>query len=279
MKKRLTPEDILEKKRQGRRLTMLTAYDYAFAQLIDSCGIDMILVGDSLANVVLGLGSTRDVDIDIMLHHAKAVNRGVSKALLIGDLPYSSCHAAPGQTVKDARRFLDEAGCDAVKIEWFENCAPSVEALRQAQIPVMGHVGLTPQTAEQLGGFKVQGKGAEKAQQILTQARWLEDKGCFGVVLECVPDRLAQIITGQLTIPTIGIGAGPYCDGQVLVTHDALGLFESYQPKFVKTFMSAGSLIQKAVKEFQDEVVNGTYPDDQHSYHMPDEEFAKLQKG
>ena len=273
----MTPRDIIEKKQQGGKIAMLTAYDTPFAGLLDGCGIDMILVGDSVANVVLGLESTRQVDIDVMLHHARAVCRGVSRALVVGDMPYTTCRKPVAGVLADARRFLEEAGCGAVKVEWFKDCLPLVKALVHAGVPVMGHVGLTPQTAEELGGYRVQGKGAENARAILEQAALLEDAGCFAVVLECIPDRLAGLITQRLTIPTIGIGAGVQCDGQVLVLHDILGLFDRFRPKFVKTYVQLDAVIQQAVRAFQDEVRNGLFPDDRHRYTITDEEYSKLQ--
>ena len=268
---------LAHKKQQGEKIVMLTAYDYPLAALVDACGVDIVLVGDSLANVVLGLESTRAVGITEMLHHAKAVRRAVRTALLVGDMPYASYQLDLRQAVTDARRFVDEAGCDAVKLEWFEQCLAVAGEIIAAGIPVMGHVGLTPQTAEELGGFKVQGRDAEAAQRIIRQARAFADQGCFAVVLECVPDRLARLITQQLPIPTIGIGAGPHCDGQVLVMHDLVGLFDRYQPKFVKRYVDAGALIQEGIRRFQAEVRDGLFPDRAHSYTLSDEEFLKIQ--
>ncbi|MCB9757235.1 MAG: 3-methyl-2-oxobutanoate hydroxymethyltransferase, partial [Candidatus Omnitrophica bacterium] len=221
-----------QKAQSGQKLTMLTAYDFPMAALIDECGIDIVLVGDSLANVVLGLPSTKDVGISEMLHHAKAVRRAVKNALLLGDMPFSAYQVHPQNAVKNARRFILEAGCDAVKLEWFADCLAVTEKLVKNKIAVMGHVGLTPQTADQLGGFKVQGKDALSAKKIIEQAKNLESAGCFSLVLECVPDQLAAEITRILKIPTIGIGAGLHCDGQVLVTHDLLGMFSQFHPKF-----------------------------------------------
>jgi len=274
---RVTLQHILEQKQQGRKIVMLTAYDTPFARILDDCGVDIILVGDSVANVVLGLKSTRDVDVEAMLHHAGAVCRGVSRALVVADLPYRTCRKPAEGVVADARQFLDAAGCGAVKIEWFNGCLPVVHALIRAGVPVMAHVGLTPQTAEELGGFKVQGKGAESAKAIFDQAALMQDAGCFAVVLECIPDRLAGLITRRLTIPTIGIGAGVQCDGQVLVLHDILGLFSGFRPKFVKPYGQIDAAVQQAVKVFQEEVRSGTFPDQQHRYIITDEEYHKLQ--
>jgi 3-methyl-2-oxobutanoate hydroxymethyltransferase len=225
---------------------MLTAYDYPLASLIDRAGIDMVLVGDSVANVVLGLDSTTKVGMAEMIHHAKAVTRAVKQALVIGDMPYESYQINPEESLKNARRFIDEAQCQAVKLEWFDRCLEVTEKIIRGGIAVMGHIGLTPQTADKLGGFKVQGRDAEAAQRLIEQATALEKLGCFSIVLECVPDKIAQIITQKLKIPTIGIGAGIHCDGQVLVTHDLLGLFERFTPKFVKKYVNLTPLIFQA---------------------------------
>ena len=273
---RSTVADIQHKKSQGEKITMLTAYDYPLAALVDRAGIDVILVGDSVANVVLGLESTTEVGMTEMLHHAKAVDRGVEHALLLGDMPFESYQEDTSAAVANARRFVEEAGCGGVKLEWFDKCPEVVEAIARAGIPVMGHVGLTPQTADKLGGFKVQGKNAESARRLIDQARLLQEKGCFSLVLECIPDELARIITEAVDIPTIGIGAGPYCDGQVLVTHDLLGLFERYRPKFVKQYAGIGALIRKAVEEYRAEVVSGRFPSREHSFTFPKSEAEKL---
>lgn len=272
---RMRVKDILYKKQAGRKITMLTAYDYPMAHIIDQCGVDIILVGDSLANVVLGLESTRGVNMEIMLHHAAAVGRAVKKALLVGDMPYGS-YGTPPEALKNARRFLDEAGCEAVKVEWPDDGTDVVRALADAGIPVMGHVGLTPQTADRLGGMKVQGKDAQSAEAIIRQAKELERAGAFSLVLECVPDRIAGLITGGVSIPTIGIGAGPDCDGQVLVTHDLLGLYKRFQPKFVKQYVDLGAVMEKGINQFCREVERGAFPDRRHSFSISDEEFNKL---
>jgi len=273
--KKITIQDILSLKNR-RKLTMLTAYDYPLATLIDRAGIDLILVGDSVANVVLGLESTTQVGMLEMLHHAKAVSRAVKRALVIGDMPYESYQINPEKSVENARRFMEEAKCDAVKLEWFERCPEVTEAIIKAKIPVMGHIGLTPQTADKLGGFKVQGKDAEVAGRLIEQAVLLEKLGCFSLVLECVPDRIAQIITQKLKIPTIGIGAGPYCDGQVLVTYDLLGLFERFTPKFVKKYINLSALILKALQEYKKEVEAGLFPGPEHCFSIKDEELKKI---
>ena len=277
--KRMTIPKILAKSRRGEKVTMLTAYDYPLARLIDAAGVDMILVGDSLANVVLGLESTRQVGMTEMLHHAKAVRRAVKTALLVGDMPYSSYQLNPSRAVANAKRFIKEAGCDAVKIEWFAKCPQVVAALGKAKIPVMGHVGLTPQTADKGGGFKVQGRDAAAADKIIRDAKILEEEGCFSIVMECIPRDISRIITQKLRIPTIGIGAGPFCDGQVLVTHDILGLFDRYQPKFVKKYVNLAPLIAKAVGQYQSEVRAGKFPSAQYSFGMNPEELAAVNAG
>ena len=272
---KMTIQQILEKKK-GEKIIVLTAYDYPLASLLDRCGVDIILVGDSLANVVLGLDSTTQVGMTEMIHHAKAVRRAVKRALLVGDMPFESYQKLPEKAVENARRFVQEAGCDAVKLEWFDRCLEVAHNIVRAGIPVMGHVGLTPQTADQLGGLKVQGKDAAAAQKILENALALEKKGCFSIVLECVPAPLAAMITERLAIPTIGIGAGVDCDGQVLVTHDLLGLFDRFTPKFVQRYARLDEAILEGVGRFCADVREGKFPDEAHSYAMDPGEFKKL---
>jgi 3-methyl-2-oxobutanoate hydroxymethyltransferase len=276
MNMRKTVDDILRKKKDGQRIVMLTAYDHPTAALLDMAGVDIILVGDSLANTVLGLKSTREVGMEQMLHHAGAVNRAVRSAMLVGDMPYAAYQEDIEGCVAHARRFIDEAGCQAVKLEWFDHAVGAARRIIDAGIPVMGHVGLTPQTAEKLGGFKVQGKDALSAQRIMDNARDLERAGCFSIVLECIPAELAAIMTRSLAVPTIGIGAGTYCDGQVLVIHDLLGFDNQFQPKFTKRYAELGREIERAVRQFCDEVRRGDFPDDQHSYHIKEEELKSL---
>ena len=257
---------------------MLTAYDYPIASMADEAGVDIVLVGDSLANVVLGLASTKEVGMKEMLHHTKAVVRAVKKALIVGDLPYSAYQNVETRqclvstAVDNAKQFMD-AGCHAVKLEWFDECPQIAQAIAKAGIPVMGHVGLTPQTALEM---KVQGKDAETAKKIIENAKILEDKGCFSLVLECIPKEVAAKITRQLKIPTIGIGAGATCDGQVLVSYDLLGLFKRYQPKFSKEYIDLAPLIVEAFKQYKRDVETGRFPDDSHSFHMPVAEIEKL---
>ncbi len=272
---KVTVNDIIKMK-GARKITMLTAYDYPMAVLVDRAGIDIILVGDSLANVVLGLKSTTEVGMAEMLHHAKAVTRAACRALTVGDMPYESYQLNPEDSVKNARRFIEEAKCDCVKLEWFERCLEVTGQIIKAGIPVMGHIGLTPQTADKLGGFKVQGKDAEAAKKLIEQAQALEKLGCFAIVLECVPDKIARIITEKIKIPTIGIGAGKYTDGQVLVLHDALGLFERYTPKFVKKYINLSPLILSALEEYKKDVIEGKFPAPEHSFSIKEEELEKL---
>lgn len=275
MESKITVQDILSLKGK-RKITMLTAYDYPLASLIDRAGIDMILVGDSVANVVLGLDSTTKVGMAEMLHHAKAVTRAVKRALVIGDMPYDSYQVNPQESVKNAARFIDEANCNAVKLEWFDKCLEVTEKIIQAGIPVMGHIGLTPQTAQEHGGFKVQGKDAQAARNLIEQALALEKLGCFSIVLECVPDKISQIIAKKIKIPTIGIGAGVHCDGQVLVTYDLLGLFERFTPKFVKKYINLSPLIMKAIQDYKLEVIEEKFPAAEHSFLIKEEELKKL---
>ena len=275
MEPKLTIADILALKNK-RKITMLTAYDYPLASLIDRAGIDMVLVGDSVANVVLGLDSTTKVGMSEMLHHAKAVRRAVKNALVVGDMPFESYQLNPDEAVKNAKRFIDEAGCDCVKLEWFDRCLEVSAKIIQAGIAVMGHIGLTPQTADKLGGFKVQGKDADAAQKLIEQALALEGLGCFSLVLECVPDKLAEIITQRLKIPTIGIGAGVNCDGQVLVSYDMLGLFERFTPKFVKKYINLSPLISEAIVKYKEEVLAQEFPAPEHTFSIKEEELKKV---
>ncbi len=272
---KITIQDIVSLKGK-RKITMLTAYDYPLADLIDKAGIDMVLIGDSLANVVLGLDSTTMVGMQEMLHHAKAVMRAVKHSLVIGDMPYEAYQINSEEAVKNARRFIDEAKCDAIKLEWFDKCLEVTKEIIKAGIPVMGHIGLTPQTAANCGGFKVQGKDALAGKRLIEQAVELEKCGCFAIVLECIPDKIAGLITEKLKIPTIGIGAGIHCDGQVLVTHDLLGLFQRYKPKFVKEYVNLSCEIEKAIQNYKREVTEEKFPGKEHSFGINEEEFRKL---
>ncbi|HPM43641.1 MAG TPA: 3-methyl-2-oxobutanoate hydroxymethyltransferase, partial [Candidatus Omnitrophota bacterium] len=265
----VTVSGLKEKKRSGAKITMLTAYDYSTARIVDEAGIDMILVGDSLGMVVLGYDSTVPVTMEDMIHHAKAVRRGTKNALLVGDMPFKS-YATKSEALRNANRFVKEAGCDAVKLEGGTEALQVTSEIVKAGIPVMGHLGLTPQSAAE---FKVQGKDAASAHRIFTEAGELEKAGCFSIVLECIPDAVAKIITDRLTIPTIGIGAGPNCDGQVLVINDLVGLFDKFVPKFVKQYAKISLSISEAVKKYKEEVEKGIFPDEQHSFTMKSEEL------
>jgi 3-methyl-2-oxobutanoate hydroxymethyltransferase len=259
-----------------RKITVLTAYDFPTASIVDKAGIDIILVGDSLANVVLGLESTTQVGMAEMLHHAKAVRRGVKNALLVGDMPYSAYQPNPEEAVENARKFIEEAGCQAVKIEWFDRAPEVTQAIIEFGIPVMGHIGLTPQTADKLGGFKVQGKDALAAKRLIEQAQEFERQGCFAVVLECIPSALSGLISKKVRIPTISCGAGVDCDGQVLVITDLLGLTQGHRPKFVKQYADLSAVILEAVKAFKEEVTRERFPGPEHSFTMKEEELKKI---
>ena len=262
------------KKRKGEKIVALTAYDFPTAKIVDEAGIDLILVGDSLGMVVLGYENTIPVTMEEMIHHTKAVVRGAQRPLIVGDMPYFSFHLTVDETVRNASRFLKEAGTQAVKIE---GASPKrlelVETLVEAEIPVMGHVGLTPQSIYHLGQFKVKGKEIEEAKKIIQNAIDLEKAGVFSIVLECIPMELAREITNKLTVPTIGIGAGPHCDGQILVFHDLVGYANGYLPKFVKRYADIHGNLNKALKEYVEEVVKGKFPDDRNSYHLKKKEI------
>ncbi len=275
-RKKITIPDIRAKKENRQKITMLTAYDYPTALLMDRAGIDMILVGDSVGMVVLGYDSTVPVTMDEMLHHSKAVRRAVKYSLVIGDMPFMSYNVSKEEAIHNAGRFIKEAGCDAVKLEWVKNVIDITKAIVDSGIPVMGHIGLTPQTASQLGGFKVQGKDAETANRLLDSAVKLQQAGCFSIVLECIPDEIAKLITEKLAIPSIGIGAGIDCDGQVLVTHDMLGLFERFTPKFVKQYINLSPEIFKAISQYKEDVESLKFPSKEHTFQIKAEELKKI---
>ena len=266
------------KKKRGEILTMLTAYDYPTALAVDKAGIDSILVGDSLGMVVLGYENTLPVTMEDMLHHCKAVSRGAHYPLLVGDMPFMSYQVSVEQAVANAGRFLQEAGMDAVKLEGGTERVDAVRKIVEAGIPVQGHIGLTPQSINTLGGFRAQGKTASAAKKLVDDALALEEAGAFSIVLESVPVRLAELISQKLSIPTIGIGAGIGCDGQVLVTHDLLGQFDRFTPKFVKKYADMHSLMHTAMTSFKDEVENKSFPAEEHSVYMKDEEWDELAK-
>jgi 3-methyl-2-oxobutanoate hydroxymethyltransferase len=271
---KLSLTEIAERKRQGERLVMVTAYDHPSAQLADAAGVDLILVGDSAADNVLGYDSTVPVTVDELLVLVRAVTRGAERAFVIADMPFGSFQVSDETALANAVRFVKEAGADAVKLEGAGPALSRVQAIVGAGIPVMGHVGLTPQTATMLGGYKAQGRTAEKAQRLHADARALEAAGCFAVVLEAVPAQVADRITEALTVPTIGIGAGPGCDGQVLVWHDLLGLSDRRAARFVKRYAEVGSEIQRALEEFAGEVRSGAFPAEEHTYSIPADELS-----
>jgi 3-methyl-2-oxobutanoate hydroxymethyltransferase len=252
-----------------KKITSLTAYDYPTARLLDAAGVDIILVGDSVAMVALGYDNTLPLTLDESLHHTKAVRRGVERALLVADMPYGSYHGDLHESLGNAMRFVKEAGAEAVKIEGGERRLELIARLTEAEIPVMGHVGLTPQSLHALGGYRVQGKTPATAEQVLRDARSVEAAGAFAMVLEAMPRELATEITRSVRIPTIGIGAGPDCDGQILVLHDLLGLTFEPTPKFARQYASVGEIISKAVHEYCDDVQQGNFPTDAESYHAP----------
>jgi 3-methyl-2-oxobutanoate hydroxymethyltransferase len=261
-----TIPDLYKKKAEGKKLTMLTAYDYPTAQIVDQAGIDMILVGDSLGMVVQGLSSTLPVTMDEMLYHTKMVSRAAASSLVIGDMPFLSYQAHAAEAVRNAGRFLKEAGAEAVKLEGGAHQADSIRAIVQAGIPVMAHIGLTPQAIHALGGFKVQGKDEAAREKVLADARSVQDAGAFAVVLEAVPASLSKEIHAMLRIPTIGIGAGIDCDGQVLVLHDLLGLFDRFTPRFVKKYANLKEQALKAIKDYKQDVESGIFPAEEHSF-------------
>jgi 3-methyl-2-oxobutanoate hydroxymethyltransferase len=271
---KVTVPDLLQRKTQAagsqsnfQKITCLTAYDYPTARLLDEAGVDVILVGDSLGMVVLGYENTLSVTVEEMLHHTRAVRRGTRRALLVADMPYGSYHSDLGESLHNAMRFVKEAGAEAVKVEGGERRLELISRLTEAEIPVMGHVGLTPQSLNALGGYRVQGKTADAAEQLIRDARAVEAAGAFAVVLEAVPRELAAQITRELRISTIGIGAGPDCDGQILVVHDLLGLTFVQTPKFARQYANAGAMISKAVHQYCDDVRGGMFPSDGESYH------------
>ena len=275
---KMTVPDIVAAKHAGRKITMMTAYDAAFAKLVEASGIDIILVGDSLGMVVLGYPTTVPVTMDDMVRHAAAVGRGARRPLLVGDLPFGSYQASTADALRNAARFLKEAGMDAVKLEGGREVVETVRTLVENGIAVMGHVGLTPQRVAQFGGFKVQAKTSRTARRLLDDALALEDAGAFSIVLESVPAPVAELASARLAIPTIGIGAGPGCDGQVLVLHDVLGLFGEFKPKFAKRYADLGPVVIDALKRFDADVREGRFPDADHSFPMKESERLLLEE-
>lgn len=268
--------DFLEKKKAGEKITVLTAYDYSTAKIVDQAGIDCILVGDSLGMVMLGYENTLQVTMEDMLHHTKAVSRGTKSAFVIADMPFLSYHITTEEAVRNAGRFIQEANAHCVKLEGGKEMVDTIKAIIRAQIPVVGHLGLTPQSVNMFGGFKVQGKSEAQAKKLLKDALLLEEAGVLAIVLECVPADLATLISEKLSIPTIGIGAGSGCDGQVLVIQDMLGMYSDFTPKFVKKYENLNEKIQNAVKEYIRETKDSTFPTLEHSFTIDEEILNKL---
>lgn len=271
-----TAVTFLDHKQKGEKISMLTAYDYSTAKLVDQAGIDGILVGDSLGNVMLGYEDTLSVTVEDMIHHGAAVARGVKNALVVIDMPFLSYQTSVYDAVKNAGRLVKEGHAGAVKLEGGKEFAPQIRAITAASIPVMGHLGLTPQSIHTLGGYRVQGKTEAAAQKLLEDALAVQEAGAFALTLECVPAELAELITSKLSIPTIGIGAGAGCDGQVLVYQDMLGMFNDYTPKFVKRFAEVGEVMKNAFAEYNRQVKEGSYPDEAHSFGMDEDVLKKL---
>ena len=275
----VTVPDIVRMKERGEKIVMLTAYDAPTARLLDSAGVDILLVGDSVGNVVLGYENTLPVTMDEMVHHARAVVRGTSRCLVVGDMPYLSYHLGIQESVRNAGRFLQEAGTRAVKVEGGRKRVEVIRALREAEIPVMGHVGLTPQSVHDFGGFKVQGRSGASARAVLEDALAVEEAGAFSVVLEGIPAELAALVTERLGIPTIGIGAGRGCDGQVLVIHDLLGITPDPVPSFVRRYADLGAVIREACVRFGADVRGGSFPAETESYHLRPEVLDEIRAG
>jgi 3-methyl-2-oxobutanoate hydroxymethyltransferase len=274
--KKFTIQSFKSAKTQGKRISMLTAYDYTTASLLDEAGVDSILVGDSLGMVMLGYEDTLKVTMDDMIHHTRAVARGTRHALLIGDMPFLSYHVSVEESVRNAGRFIQEGGAQAVKLEGGRAVVDKIRAIIKAQIPVLGHLGLTPQSVNAFGGFKLQGKDIEAAREIIDDALLLQDAGVFGIVLECIPDGVARLISERLEIPTIGIGAGKDCDGQVLVIQDLMGMFRDMRPKFVKQYADGGDITVAAVKSYIEELRSGDFPAPEHTFSIDPAVLEKL---
>jgi 3-methyl-2-oxobutanoate hydroxymethyltransferase len=276
MAAKISITELAGRKARGEKITMITAYDYPTARMVDKAELDMILVGDSLGMAVLGYDSTVPVTMEDMIHHTRAVMRGIKRAFVLTDMPFMSYQVSVEQAVRNGGRLLKEGGCEGVKLEGGREIVPQVEGLCRAGIPVCAHIGLTPQTATNLGGFKVQGRDAASARALVEDAVALQEAGAFMIVLECVPDILAREITSRLSIPTIGIGAGRECDGQVLVFHDLIGLFDRFTPKFVKQYGQIQEKIVEALHRYGEEVANGTFPGPEHTFSMDEEEAQRF---
>lgn len=276
MAQKFTVKSFQEAKDYNRKISMLTAYDYSMAKIVDAAGIDSVLVGDSLGMVFQGNESTLPVTLDEMIYHTKAVVRGVKNALVVADMPFLSYHVSKEEAVRNAGRMIKEGGAEAVKMEGGTLFSETIKAVVDAQIPVMGHIGLTPQSVNAFGGFKVQGKDEQSAKRIWEDAKLLEEAGVFAITLECIPDKLAQLITKSLRIPTIGIGAGKSCDGQVLVINDMLGMFSDFVPRFVKQYAKLNTEITAAVQDYITEVREGDFPAGEHTFDMDADILEKL---
>jgi len=275
---RISITQIKEMKRKGEKIAMLTAYDYSTAKLIDEAGIPLILVGDSLGMVVLGYESTIPVTMDEMIHHTKAVVRGTKQALIVGDMPFMTYQVSFDEALRNAARFIQQGGCQAVKLEGGESVAETVKRIVSCGIPVMGHIGLTPQSIHQLGGFKIVGKTPEAALRMLKDATALDAAGAFAIVLECIPEPLSKLITEQVSVPTIGIGAGKHCDGQVQVISDLLGLYTDFVPKHAKQYTRLFEVIKNATSSYIGEVKAGTFPTEKQSYPLDESVLTELRK-
>ncbi len=278
MSKKITVNDIKKAKQTHQKLTMITAYDYTMAQLVDRAGVDIILVGDSLGMVVQGNENTLSVTVDDIIYHTKAVKKGAKSAFILADMPFMSYHVSVEKAVENAGKIIKESGADAIKLEGGADVIDKVEAIIKAQIPVIGHLGLTPQSINVFGGFKVQGKQLETAKQLIEDALALEKAGITAITLEGIPEKLAKIISEKVSVPTIGIGAGKYCDGQVLVSNDMLGMFSDFVPKFVKQYALLHKDIDTAVKKYIDEVKTGQFPTEKHNYSIDNDVLKHLKK-
>ena len=275
---KVTVLDVQQAKEEGRKLVMVTAYDYPLGLLADEAGMDIVLVGDSLGMVVMGMQGTVAVTLEHMIHHIKAVVRGCKGPLIVGDMPFMSYNISVQEAVRNAGRLVKEGGCEVVKLEGGVDFAPTIHAIVKAGIPVMGHIGLTPQTASALGGFKIQGKDASAAKQIIDDAKAIEDAGVFSIILEAVPAPLGKLLSEAVKVPVIGIGAGADVDGQVLVFHDVVGLFDRFVPKFVKQYANVRKVMLDALNEYKQEVAAVNFPAPEHSFKMPDEALEQLKK-
>ncbi|MBS1315925.1 MAG: 3-methyl-2-oxobutanoate hydroxymethyltransferase [Anaerotignum sp.] len=271
-----TVATLQQQKLDGDKITMLTAYDYSTAKLVDECGVNTILVGDSLGMVMLGYEDTISVTMEDMIHHTAAVTRGAKNALVVGDMPFMSYQTSVYDAVVNAGRLMKEGRCQAVKLEGGASVCPQIKAITEASIPVVAHIGLTPQSVNAFGGFKVQGKSEADARRLIEEAKAVEEAGAFAIVLECIPAKLAKLITESVSIPTIGIGAGADCDGQVLVYQDMLALFSDFKPKFVKHFANAGEVMKQGFTEYIKEVKEGTFPAAEHTFKIADDIINKL---